>query len=263
MDFPPHSALLHPNVTVMISAVDVRGQGSNVVLVAISPAAQDAACWQWLTQDFDIKPEYPGHAQGAKVPDWFTLEQLADDVASQISEPADIIGVAMGSLVAQHLALRHPDKVRSLVLACAPARMVDGKAYVERAVSGLLHGMEHVANETAPRWFSSEGLSADLPGVAYAMERLRTFSPVTFAQIWGAVAGHRLGSRLAAINCPTTVVSGRYDASASEGELWELHELIPGSRFLSLEGPHMMHLERPCLLSEAIDVHLAWAASIL
>ncbi len=234
-----------------------------MVLVALPPITQDAACWHWLAQKFDITPEFPGHIPGAKVLDCFTLEGLADDVAGQIDEPADVIGVAMGSLVAQHLALRHPDKVRSLVLACAPAQMLDGQAYVERAVSGLLYGMEHVANETAPRWFSSESLSAGLPGVAYAMERLRTFSPVTYARIWGAVAGHQTGSRLAAIRCPTTVVSGRHDASASPRELWELHRLISGSRFLSLEGPHMMHLAQPSLLSEAIDVHLEWAASTL
>lgn len=234
-----------------------------MVLVALPPITQDAACWHWLSQDFDITPEFPGQGPNTNVLDCFTLEGLADDVAGQISEPADVIGVAMGSLVAQHLALRHPEKVRSLVLACAPAQMFDGQAYVERAVSGLLYGMEHVANETASRWFSAEGLSADLPGVAYAMERLRTFSPTTYARIWGAVAGHRAGSQLAAIRCPTTVVSGRHDASASPDELWELHSLISGSRFLSLEGPHMMHLEQPSLLSEAIDMHLVWAASTL
>lgn len=234
-----------------------------MVLVALHPVTQDPSCWQWLSQTIDIAPELPRPLFGKRILESFTLEDLADDVARRIPEPADVVGVAMGSLVAQHLALRHPDKVRSLVLACAPARMMDGQAYAGRAVSGLLLGMDSVVDETLHRWFSPETLSRNTPGVAYARQRLRTFSPAVFARVWVAVAGHRPGSGLSAIDCPTTVVSGKYDVSAPPDELREMHTLISGSRFLSLDGPHMMHLERPDLLSGAIDGHLQWAASIL
>jgi pimeloyl-ACP methyl ester carboxylesterase len=65
--------------------------------------------------------ELQGHGHTADIDRPMSLEQMADDTAAAIRQlgigPADIFGYSMGAAVALHVALRHPDVVRKLVLA--------------------------------------------------------------------------------------------------------------------------------------------------
>jgi len=68
---------------------------------------------------FDLQ----AHGRTADIDRPLSIEQLADDVAAAIQQlgigPADIFGYSMGAAVALHVAVRHPDVVRKLVLASA------------------------------------------------------------------------------------------------------------------------------------------------
>src|SRR5262245_56349299 len=67
-----------------------------------------------------IAVEMQGHGRTADIPRDFTNENLADDVAAlleQLKIPrADLIGYSMGGAVAMQCAIRHPDKVRKVVV---------------------------------------------------------------------------------------------------------------------------------------------------
>ena len=68
-----------------------------------------------------IAVELQGHGHTADIDRPLTLEQMADDTAALLQqlgmERADIFGYSMGAGVALHLAIRHPDVPRKLVLA--------------------------------------------------------------------------------------------------------------------------------------------------
>jgi pimeloyl-ACP methyl ester carboxylesterase len=71
--------------------------------------------------------ELQGHGRTADIDRPLSIEGMADDVAAAIKqlgiEPADIFGYSMGASVALHVALRHPDVVRKLVLASVTYNM--------------------------------------------------------------------------------------------------------------------------------------------
>jgi 3-oxoadipate enol-lactonase len=66
-----------------------------------------------------IVPDLPGHGASSPLPATPTLAGFADLLASLLDEPVDVLGHSLGGVVALRLAERHPQLVRSLVLAAA------------------------------------------------------------------------------------------------------------------------------------------------
>ena len=85
-------------------------------LLLLHPIAQDTACWRLAGFDTTHAYTYPGH--GGLPRRALSLAELADDAAGSVEGRFDLLGVAMGSIVGQHVLLRHGDRVRSAVLAC-------------------------------------------------------------------------------------------------------------------------------------------------
>src|SRR5688500_3738894 len=73
-----------------------------------------------LAADFTvIAYDHRGVGRSSRIDEPFTLVQLADDAAALMDglglESAHVLGVSMGGMVAQELALRRPDRIRTLV----------------------------------------------------------------------------------------------------------------------------------------------------
>lgn len=88
--------------------------------------------------------EMQGHGRTADIDRPLTIEQLADDTAAALQhlgiDQADIFGYSLGAAVALHLAIRHPNVVRKLVLASV--------SYNKGGMHpGLMEGMENMTHE--------------------------------------------------------------------------------------------------------------------
>jgi 3-oxoadipate enol-lactonase len=166
----------------------------------------------------------------------------------------------MGAMVAQNLAVRHPGRVRSLLVACTGAA-VDAAAMLRRADDVEAKGIAGVLTETLERWFTPNALAAtpEHPGVSYARRTLLALDPRCFADGWRAIATHDVRARLSQIAVPTTCILGASDPVGTPERLRELAGGIRGSRLLTLDGPHMIHLEEPDAFAAAVRGHLTWA----
>jgi pimeloyl-ACP methyl ester carboxylesterase len=120
--------------------------------------------------------------------------------------------------------------------------------------------MAPVLHSTLERWFTPATLAIrpEHPRVAYARRTLLALEPACFADGWRAVAGHDVRAQLPEIRVPVTCVAGTADAASSVARTQEIAERVPNSRFVVLDGPHMMHLERPLEFSAAVRDHLRW-----
>jgi 3-oxoadipate enol-lactonase len=190
------------------------------------------------------------------------MASLADEVADTYDGPLDLAGCSMGGMVGQHVAIRHPHRVRSLLMACTGAS-ADPAAMRERAAAAESGGMEAVLATTLERWFTPAALAQrpQHPGVAYARAALLRLDPASFADGWRAIATHDARPRLGEVRARTTCVAGDADASASVARVREVADGIPRARMEVVVGPHMLPLEHPGTFGELLRAHLAWGAA--
>ncbi|NYE18957.1 alpha/beta fold hydrolase [Microbacterium immunditiarum] len=217
-----------------------------------------------LTQDehaFDLvglpgrTAVYPGH--GERPPEPITMAQIADEIAVTLTEPVDIVGVALGGIVGQYLLIRHPDLVRSAVLANTPSGFSDPATVVARADDVLRTGVLPGSDELVGRWFRPETIAADGPGVRYIRERIATITPEGFAFMQRAMAGTDTGDQLPEVVVPVTLVQATDDV-VGPGSVARIGRLLRNSRMVETPGSHMVHLDNPDGFRDVIVGHRRW-----
>lgn len=197
----------------------------------------------------------------------FTIADLADDVAGILGRTgvaaATVLGMSMGGIVAQELAVRHPERVDRLVLV---STIPPAPTHVPTTYYGPLYGpmirvaLSHLGSDRRTR--------AELLARLYLRTASRAFRPdpelltelaeqldARATPVSGVVAQARAivawrgPERLAALGPPTTIVAGREDHVVVPHNSELLAGLIPGSRHVELPGVgHLVPWESPAAL---------------
>lgn len=187
-----------------------------------------------------------------------------------------MLGHSHGGFVGQHFALRHPDRLRGLVLyesapVTGPEHMAEAGARVEE------FAVRNSGQPELPTVFSGLQASGTATDDEQITQALRDLLPVFFAHYWQREDEFRdlretiTATYISAVDenhepdviddraalptlaVPTLVVVGRYDVTC--GLRWgrELHALIPESTLVVLEDSgHLGHLEQPEVFAEAV-----------
>jgi pimeloyl-ACP methyl ester carboxylesterase len=229
-----------------------------VSVVYLHPVGLDGEVWRRVAEPGGLTPSFPGFGDTPLTGEP-TFDRLVEFVAGIVSEqgPADLVGLSLGSMVAQHVAVERPELVRSLVLACG-GMSAHPEVMRDRAETTRRVGMSGVLQTTLERWFTPAALTrADHPGVTYARRRLLSDSADVFAAYWAAMGAHDLTDELKRIDVPATVVAGAQDESVPVTAMREVADRIEGARFEVLDGPHILPLENPDGFARLVREHLA------
>jgi 3-oxoadipate enol-lactonase len=174
----------------------------------------------------------------------YSLEQMADDAVAVLDEAgvesAHVIGASMGGVITQLMALRHPERVRSLTLACTacghhPWRK---ELLAEWAETAQTRGMAAMTAEAA-RWVIGPRSFRRLAPAIGWMGPLALSRPAhAFA---GQVAGilsidDDLADRLCEITAPTLVMVGNQDILTPRGDSEEIADRIPTAELVVISG---------------------------
>jgi pimeloyl-ACP methyl ester carboxylesterase len=161
-----------------------------------------------------------------------------------------VFGISMGGMIAQEIALQHPERVRALALGATFAGHFRSAKPSPRVAFELLRaalGGERVAPAKLARLLVSRRYFSTAPEAferwMRTVERVR--GGVAVRQML-AVALHETRGRLPRLRIPTLVLTGDADRLVPPANSHELARLIPGARLLVLDGAgHVFPVERP------------------
>ena len=248
-------------------AVSVQGEGAPVVLshaLGLDQRLWDSFAARLAPQHTVLRYDHRGHGGSAVPAGPYTMDALVDDAARLVREwgcgPVVWIGLSMGGMVGQGLAIRHPELVRGLVIANSTSRYPDAARpmWAERIAKVGQGGLEAITDGVIERYFSA-GFRAAQPDIvaAYRAQLLRT-DPAGYAATCPAVRDVDWLDRLAEIRCPALVIAGREDIGATVAMAEAMQQRIPGAELAVIEdAAHLSVVEQPAAFGAAIDRFLA------
>jgi 3-oxoadipate enol-lactonase len=239
-----------------------RRDGGGPPVLFLHPVGLDHTTWDGVAARLGdafsvIRIDARGHGRSPAAGPAATLSDYAADVHAFIVEqglaPVAVVGLSFGGMVAQMLAVDHPEDVSALVLAgCLSTLPADRRPMMaDRGAAAEAGGMAAVVETTLERWFTPAGRAgADARAVE---ERLRSGDVAGWAAAWRAIAGLDVTPRLGEIRVPTLCIAGELDTATPPAGLEATSRGIESARYVCLRGaPHMMHLEAAGTFSDLV-----------
>jgi 3-oxoadipate enol-lactonase len=207
-----------------------------------------------------IAPDNRGVGQTGAPDVQYSTRMMADDTAGLMGalgiDRAHVVGVSMGGMIAQELALAHPGRVRSLHLGCTLARPDGYLLALNRAWREVrIHLGREAALRTIALWLFAPRTYNERPDFVEGLLGAALANPfpqsVTgFLRQSEAVTRHDTLARLAGIRCPTLVTVGEEDILVPPRFSRELAARIPGASLHTIpEAAHAHFWERPDLFN--------------
>jgi 3-oxoadipate enol-lactonase/4-carboxymuconolactone decarboxylase len=204
-----------------------------------------------------IRMDARGHGASDAPEGDYTLAMLACDAAAVLDaagvKRAAVCGISLGGMVGMALALRAPERVSALIIACSSAAM-DPAAWEARAAAVRVDGTAAIADMAMGRFFSPGFRAAKPEIVETTRAALLAQSAAGYAGCCAAIRDMRLLEALAAIRIPTLVIGGTLDISTpydSHGAA--IAAAIPGAVSTQLPTAHLPSLEDPQGTAAAIQ----------
>ncbi|NGO68318.1 alpha/beta fold hydrolase [Streptomyces boncukensis] len=214
--------------------------GSGVPLVLVHGGESDRTAYTTLRTHLGAgirAISYDQRDSGLTVnpPDPYTAGDLADDLVAFLDalglESAHLFGTSFGGAVAQHAALRHPERVASLILVATTPSYELGREVIEK-----LFTMSHEERKkAAPEYFfTPEGQAA--MRARPARETLTARTPEQSARRHAAARQHEIRDHLGEIAAPTLIVHGTEDRPAPYEGAVLMEQRMPNARLRPIEG---------------------------
>jgi 3-oxoadipate enol-lactonase len=205
-----------------------------------------------------LRYDQRGHGGSAVPPGPYAQDELVDDAARVIREwgrgPVVFVGLSMGGMVAQGLAVRHPELLRGVVIANSSARYPDEAraAWAQRIAAIEQGGLASIAEATMERWFTPAFRAAQPAAVERARQTLLRTDPSGYIACGRAVAAVDWLERLGELRLPALLIAGAQDAGAPAAMSEAIAARIAGAELRVFDTAHLSVIEQPLAFAQAV-----------
>ena len=210
---------------------------------------------------YDMRGHGNTDATGEDLTRGYTLEQMADDVAKLVAQLGHgrfhFVGLSIGSMIGQALALRHTKMLDRLVLCCAGTGKPNAdqqKMWDDRVAAITAGGVESQVDGTLARWLSPEFRAAAPETTGWIADLIRATPSAGY--IGAALAIKQMdvpAAGLETLRLPTLCIAGEKDPGATVAAVSALRDRIQGARMTVIEGGyHLCNVEKPHAFNEAV-----------
>ena len=170
-----------------------------------------------------------------------TTADMADDIDAIMEKlgigEAIVFGVSQGGMISQQLALRHPTRVKKLVLAVTGARPAD---VLKESIATWLEMADNddyagIMLDTAKRSYTGKYLEKGIK-MNKVLSLMKPKDYTRFRILCNSCLEHDVYDRLSEITCPTFIIGADKDLVVGGEASVELHEKIPSSTLYMYEG---------------------------
>lgn len=261
--------------TARINGIDIRyrleGADDRPLVVLSHSLATSHEMWGFqiplLARQFRVLAyDMRGHGRSGDPQGAYSLGQLADDVAGLVAHlgygRVHFVGLSIGGMIGQVLALRHPALVERLALCSTVTGSVgaDGqKAWDERIALVAAKGVESQVDGTIARWLSPEFVRQAPLTTQWIRDLIRATPTAGYVGCGHAIKGLNIqAADLGKLRMPTLVVAGEKDPGATVTEAETIRSRIQGARLCVIPGAlHLANVEKPHDFNEALLGFLA------
>lgn len=195
-----------------------------------------------------IRFDKRGHGLSTCPPSPYSMGSLVADTEKLLDhlEVKDcvFVGLSIGGMIAQGLAVKRLDMIRAMVLSNTAAKIGTPEMWSERIEGVRNGGIENLADAVMTRWFS-KGFCA-LPELELWRNMLTRQEDEGYIGCSAAISGTDFYATTAKLRLPTLGISGDEDGSTPPDLVRETTNLIPGSRCQVIrKAGHLPCVEKP------------------
>lgn len=251
---------------------EMEGPESAPMVTLSHSLATDLSMWD--TQVDVLKSRYRvlrydtrGHG-GTDAPEGpYTLEQLAEDARALLKalglSSTHFMGISMGGMIGQTLALKDPGMLRSLILCDTSSRIPEEALPIweERISLAQGQGMGALVESTMERWFTASFRVKPIPMLGKIRGMIRATPLNGYVGCSRAIMKLNLTDRLDGIDLPTLLIVGEDDPGTPVAASQEIHRRIKGSELVILKSAaHLSNIEQKDPFNRAVlDFLRRWA----
>ena len=228
--------------------------------LSIWAAQKSALAGRHTVLTYDLR----GHGQTSATSGPYNFDLLADDALALLAalhiEKASFVGISLGGMIGQSLALAAPLQLEKLVLADTTAGYPpEAQAlWPERIRQIAADGLEPLIPATLERWFTGPYRAAHPEVMAHIAQIIRSTPPAGYIGCCHAIAALDFSKRLSGIQTPALVLVGDQDPGTPPAMAEALAAGIPGARLAVIPAAaHLANVEQPECFNRLLEDFLA------
>jgi 3-oxoadipate enol-lactonase len=206
-----------------------------------------------------IRYDKRGHGLSSCPPAPYSMGALVTD-AERLLDHLGVtgcvfVGLSVGGMIAQGLAVKRLDLVRGMVISNTAAKIGTAQMWDERIAAVRAGGIEALTDAVMERWFSKAFRQTE--ALTLWRNMLVRQPAEGYIGCGAAIAGTDFYTTTATLTLPTLAIAGTEDGSTPPDLVRETADLIKGSRFHLVRGAgHLPCVERPAEYAEVLTAFL-------